>query len=182
MPKSKTDKKRKNKVDKFKKKMSELNEEKKGVNPTESLAEKFGMPAVQEVPTWKPNENLELLGREFEILYNHINQLGTVFNQLMGDLYGVANSIMQNNVAENKINVNYEKLTEDENGQPKYVPMTEEEAADNIKALEEFKTKLRETKARIQEEAEAIRQEESAKEAGIVIPTDDEVEKIAKKN
>lgn len=178
MAKSKTDKKRKNKVKEYKKKMSKKEEVKNVEMPT---AEQQGLPEVREVPTWPPTAELTIMGREFELLYNGVNELGNLMNQGMSTLYSVAQSVMQSNIANGNVTVNFEKLTEQDN-QPVYVPMTDEEAAEPRKQLEEFIQKINETKERIKAEAEAIRQETAAKDAGLVLPTDEEVEKLAKKN
>lgn len=178
MPKSKTDKKRKDKVKSFKKSMSN-NKEEVGQVPTGE--EQQGLPEVQEVPTWDPRANLDIMGKEFEMIYNGINELSNLFSQGMVAIYGAAQSIMQNNVASGKIDVKFHKLVEVE-GKQDYVPMNEEESKPYEKELEEFKTKLLAAKTKIEAEAAVISQERSAEDAGIVLPTDDEVAKMSKRN
>lgn len=174
MPKSKVDKKRKNKVKDFKRNMSEKNENVGRDMPVNETMN--GLAEMREVPKWDPRANLDLMGKEFEILYNGINELGLLLNQAMSVLIGAAQSIMQNNVANRKVTVDFEKLVE-ENGEATYVPMTEEEMAPHKKQLEDFITKLNEMKETVKAEI----QEKKAEEAGIVIPTEQDVANITRK-
>lgn len=107
MPKTKTNKSRKDKVNNYKK------QHKKELIMSQV---QNNLPEVREVPTWNPTEKIEVTGVEFEMIYNGVTQLQSIF--------AAAQSIMSRNLLNGKIRMNFEKLVD---GQ--YVPMTEEEQA-----------------------------------------------------
>jgi hypothetical protein len=111
MPKTKRDASRKDKVNNYKK------QHKKELIMSQV---QNNLPETREVPTWNPNELIEVTGTEFEMIYNGITQLQSIFTS--------AQSIMSRNLLNGRIRMNFEKLVNTENG-PIYVPMTEEEQA-----------------------------------------------------
>lgn len=107
MAKSKTNKLRKDKVNNYKK------QHKKELIMSQV---QNNLPEVREVPTWNPNEKIEVTGVEFEMIYNGVTQLQSIF--------AAAQSIMSRNLLNGKIRMNFEKLVDGN-----YVPMSEEEQA-----------------------------------------------------
>lgn len=76
---------------------------------------------VRQVPVWKSNEKLEILGVEFEAIYNYINSIQGAYAAVQG--------IMNRNILNGKVQIDFEKLNED---QTAYVPMSEEEKAPHV--------------------------------------------------
>lgn len=107
------------------------------------------LPEVREIPTWKSSDTIEMKGAEFESLYNFINEL----NYIMQGAFGAAQAIMQRNIVNGVIDVNFEKLVT-EDGVPSYQPMSEDEAAPH-KA--KFKESIAEIKAKVAEAVEKMK-------------------------
>lgn len=123
MPRTKRTGDSKRRVEQFKiknRKMSNQNEQ--AVNATANQEPQ--MPKILEQPYWSANDKIDMNGKEFEHLYNGVHQL----QQLSHGLFGVANSIMQRNIFDGTIKVKFQKLVE-ENGEPTYVDMSDEEQA-----------------------------------------------------
>lgn len=102
--------------------------------PTAAMPQQEGMapnmPQIREIPTWKPNDQFMITGRELEYIYNFITNVTSAFAAVQG--------IMQRNIMNDKVQVEFDKLQEVEGGF-EYVRVEGEES-DKLKA--EFKGML----------------------------------------
>ena len=92
---------------------------------------------VREIPVWKSHETIEMLGFEFEAIFNYINGAQAA--------YAAVQNIMNRNLVNGKVELDFEKLSEDGTS---YVPMTEDEKAPH---KEQFKVAIEAAKAKAQE-------------------------------
>lgn len=89
-------------------------------------------PPVRSYPVWDANSLITLTGREFEIVYNAVNQIVGAYQALQG--------ILSRNILDGVISMDFEK---DADGGGNYVPMSDEEKAPHLqefaKAIESVK-------------------------------------------
>lgn len=135
MPKSRVNKDRKEKVKDYK----TIKQIEKQILKNNSMAETpqdnapQGVPEqlkVRSVPKWKGNEILEITGIEFEGLYNGSIKQSAAF----------LDSVMNRNVVNGKIHVDFEKINEDGTD---YEEMTEEEQAPFKKEFNQWLDSIR---------------------------------------
>lgn len=101
----------------------------------------MNLPQVREVPTWNPNQLMTVTGAELEVIYNYISSVSGAFSAAQG--------IMQRNIMNGNIKVEFDKLVTQPDGSFGYVRMPEEDAA---KHREQF-NKLLDELNQIQKEA-----------------------------
>jgi hypothetical protein len=150
MAKSRSDPERKQKLETFKKqqklknknKFYIMNENQENMNQGQTEQQ---LPPVREIPHWSSKEMLLLQGAEYEIIYNAIAQA----QQAINAAFGVASAIMQNNVADGKIKMGFQKLNAEGTD---YEDMTAEEQKPHIENFEKLLDEFRNAKARMAEE------------------------------
>lgn len=136
MPKSRVNKDRKEKVKDYKtikqieKQILKNNSMAKTPQEIKPVPEEL---KVRSVPKWKGNEILDMTGIEFEGLYNGSIKQSAAF----------LDSVMQRNIVNGKIHVDFEKLNEDGSD---YVEMTEEEQAPFKKEFNQYLENIRNRK------------------------------------
>lgn len=108
MAKSKTNSKRKDKVEAFKDSQTPQG---KGNSQEPSILKN---PNIRQFPVWAANDKIEVYGREWEEIFNFINGVQGAF--------AAAASVMNRNILDGKIKMRFEKL-----GAEGFVPMTPEE-------------------------------------------------------
>ena len=124
MPKSKTNPKRRDNVNAFKEKVKN----KKMTQETNQPQ----IPEIRQVPIWKSQTEISMNGLEFEAIFNFINSAQGA--------YGAVQSIMNKNILNGNVQLDYEKLNEDKT---QYVPMTDEEKAPHKAEFEQMITALK---------------------------------------
>lgn len=164
MPESKKDKTRKDNVVKFKTEQKKMNEQvNEAVAQIQATQNAQGapnqLPPVREVPTWNSKDHLDLNGLEFEFAYNAIAQMVEQVNAA----FQAMQSIMQNNLANGKVKLNFEKLEGTE-----YVKMTEEEAAPHEANFQNMVAKYKESLAQIEQQKAEAATTPTAEDSGIV--------------
>lgn len=136
MPQAKKDKSRKENLEKFKQKQ-------KLKNQIMSETQQLPQPAkVRQVPIWKSNEKLEILGVEFEAIYNYINSVQGAYAAMQG--------VMNRNILNGKVQIDFEKLNDE---QTAYVPMSDEEKAPHLAEVQATLDALRKQSAAINDPA-----------------------------
>lgn len=127
MPKSKTDKSRKDKLNNYKQTKKMNKTENQAAVPQQANPNQLS--PVREVPVWKSTDTIEMKGIEFETLYNGVNEM----NYLMQGMFAACQAILQRNLVNGTIGVNFEKLVDKTNPEGQayqdYEMMSEEEAA-----------------------------------------------------
>lgn len=124
MPTAKHRKEHKQKLVNFKQKQKEQMQEKQVPQ----------MPPYRNIPTWDKNAKIEILGYEWEVIYNTVAQM-----QLLGQ---ATNAVMSRNIVNGTINMDFEKLDPQT---LEYGPMTDEEKQP---LLEEFQNTIQAIKDR----------------------------------
>lgn len=126
MPKSKRTQESKQRLQKFKNNNKTSMENQMNMQMGQAPNE---LPAVREVPTWQGNDKIEVMGIEFETMYNGVNEMGMIMQRV----FGAAQSIMQRNLLNGTIKVRFEKLVDktspDGTAYQDYEMMTPEEEA-----------------------------------------------------
>lgn len=160
MPKSRRDKKRKQKLRDYKtvkqiekqivKQMSTQESQQNGQS-------QLTAPPIRQVPQWKSNEPIDMLGIEFEAIFNYIASASAA--------NAAVQAIMNRNILNGKVKVTFEKLSPDGEA---YVPMSDDEQAplkaefDNL--IAQIKQKAAEQESQSKQQAPVVQLVDSAGE------------------
>lgn len=99
-------------------------------NKINKMEQKMNLPQVREVPVWNRETEMAITGAELELLYNYISSVSGA--------YSAAQSIMQRNILNGNIKVEFDELQSRPDGSFEYVRLTGEKADAQKKQFDEL--------------------------------------------
>lgn len=116
-------------------------------NKVKKMEQAMNLPQVREVPVWNRDTQMTVSGAELELLYNYISSVSGA--------YSAAQSIMQRNILNGNIKVEFDELQSRPDGSFEYVRLTGEKAEAQKKQFDDLLKQISNLSAQVQAEQPA---------------------------